>query len=113
MNYRELRFQWLTLFNADESIRIQVRIGIGDMAGPWLKPYDITAEDLDYEPDMAHNVPFALGPSAVEELLEKRSAADIAKSPEPEWRPVRWFECDVPPGVKLQVVEGFEDFGGF
>lgn len=113
MNYRGLRFQWLTLFNSDESIDIQTRIGAGEMAGPWSKPYHISAEDLDYEPDMAHNVPFALGPSEVDELLEKRSAADIAKSPEPDWRPVKWFECDLPPGVRLDVVEGFEEFGGF
>lgn len=113
MNYKGLRFQWLTLFNSDESIDIQTRIGAGEMAGPWSKPYHISAEDLDYEPDMAHNVPFALGPSEVDELLEKRPAAEVEKSPEPDWRPVKWFECDLPPGVRLDVVEGFEDFGGF
>lgn len=113
MNDRGLRFQWLTLFNSDKSIDIQTRVGAGDMAGPWRKPYHISADDLDYEPDMAHNVPFALGPSMVSELLEKRTAAEIVKSPEPDWRLVKWFECDLPPGVTLEVNEGFDDFGGF
>lgn len=112
MNYRGLRFQWLTLFNSDGSIDIRARVGAGDMAGPWDKPYHITAKDLDYEPDMAHNVPFALGPSLVNELLEKRTAADIAKSPEPDWKPVQWFECDLPSGVVLHVVKEFSDYGG-
>lgn len=110
MNYRELRFQWLTQFNSDETIDIRVRVGVGEVAGPWDKPYHISVEDLDHEPDMAHNVPFALGPGMVDDLLKKHSAGDIAKSPPPDWKPVKWFEHDLPSTVDVHVVNRFEDF---
>lgn len=109
MNDRGLRFQWLTFFNEDQTIDIKTRVGAGDMAGPWSEPYHISLEDLDYEPEMAHNVPFALGPSAVTEVLNGRTATEVIKSPPPDWKPVKWFESDLPTDISVQVNEGFED----
>lgn len=109
-NYRGLRFQWMTLFNANGSMDIRVRGGIGDLIGPWDEAYHISAEDLDYEPDMGHNVPFALGPGLVNDLLENRSTEEIAKAPPADWKPRNWFEHDLPPTVPVDVAEMFEDF---
>lgn len=108
-NFRGLRFQWLTLFNVNGSMDIRVRAGIGDLAGPWDETYHISKRSLNHEPDMGHNVPFALGPSLVNELLEKFTAEQIAESPPADWKPVNWFTHDLPPTVPVDVVEKFED----
>lgn len=107
-NYRGLRFQWITLFNGTMDIR--ARVGVGDMAGPWDAPFHISKRDLNHEPDMGHNVPFALGPSLVNELLEMQTAGHIAEHPPPDWMPVNWFEHDMPSTVQVDVVEKFQDF---
>lgn len=108
-NYRGLRFQWLTLFNDNGSMDIRVRAGIGDLVGPWDETYHISKRSLNYEPEMGHNVPFALGPSLLNDLLENRSAEEIAKAPPTDWKPANWFSHDLPPTVPVHVVEMFED----
>jgi hypothetical protein len=109
-NYRGLRFQWITLFNSNGTMDIRALLGVGDMTGPWDAPYHISKRDLNHEPDMGHDVPFALGTSFVNELLKKLTAELIAKDPLPDWMPVNWFEHDMPSTVQFDVVEKFQDF---
>lgn len=109
-NYRGLRFQWVIMFNVNGTMDVQIRVGVGDLAGPWGEPYHISKRALNIEPDMGHNAPLALGTSRINERLENFTAEQIAESPPADWKPVNWFKHDLPPGVPVHVVEEFEDF---
>lgn len=111
VRYRGLCFQWLILFDARGDAEYRYRVGVGELACEWIGDSDnsVSAEDFSSQMTILPDLPIGDGQSAVDALLDRASAEELARNPLPEWRPIEWFEAGLPDHIRVHVTRQFTE----